>query len=114
MTIAAGSSERTVAAGPIDPNYWRPVAIIVLAGVASFVLGRQSAMPPAEPPPPGDFLAAAVNSIGQPLVTESIPGKPRHRLTYNRPHQKWYLDSDRDGDGTFDVRREFPTSGATR
>jgi hypothetical protein len=103
----------TSEAGPIDPAYWRPVAIVVLAGVASFVLGRQTAMPEAHRRPQRDSLAAAVDGIGRPLVSESSPGQPRYRLTHDRPRQVWYLDLDRDGDGTYDSRRQFESSGAS-
>jgi hypothetical protein len=102
----------TSTAGPADPAYWRPVAVIVLAGVASFVLGRQSAMPEAERRPARDPLAAAVNSIGRPLVTESIPGEPQHRLWYHRPSRTWRLETDQNGDGIFEHRRQFQTPAA--
>lgn len=100
------------AAGPVDPAYWRPVAVIVLAGVASFVLGRQSAIPEVERRPARDPLAAAVNSIGRPLVTESIPGEPQHRLWYHLPSRTWRLETDQNGDGIFEQRRQFHTSAA--
>lgn len=98
--------------GPVDPTYWRPVAIIVLAGVASFVLGRHSAVPEAPRRESQDSLSAVVDAIGQPLVTESPPGQPRHRLFYDRRSRTWNLDTDRDGDGQFDSRRQFHASGA--
>jgi hypothetical protein len=98
----------------IDPNYWRPVAVIVLAGVASFVLGRETAAPERDRLPPGESLAAAVDAIGRPLVTESPPGAPRHRLSYNRPRQMWFLETDLNGDGVIDVRRKFNHSSAAQ
>jgi hypothetical protein len=98
--------------GPVDPAYWRPVAVIVLAGVASFVLGRQSANPEAQRPPARDSLAAAVNSIGRPLVTELTPGEPQHRLWYHRPSHTWHLETDGNSDGIFEYRRRFHTSTA--
>jgi hypothetical protein len=97
----------------VDPVYWRPVAVIMLAGVASFVLGRQSAMPQPDRRISKDSLAAAVDAIGEPLVTESAADRPRHALTYDRRRQTWYLDTDSNGDGMFDTRRQFHTSGAT-
>lgn len=102
----------TTEAGPIDPAYWRPVAVVVLAGVASFVLGRQTAMPEAQRRSQRDSLSAAVDSIGRPLVSESSPGQARHRLSYDRSRQAWHLDIDRNGDGSYDARRQFHTSGA--
>ena len=98
--------------GPVDPAYWRPMAVIVLAGVASFVLGRQSAMPQAERLPTPDSLAAAVDAIGRPFVTDAPPGKPRHRIFFDRSRRTWHLETDLNGDGAFDVRREFQNSSA--
>jgi hypothetical protein len=99
-------------AGPVDPAYWRPVAVVVLAGVASFVLGRQTVMPEVQRRSSHDSLSAAVDAIGRPLVSEARPGQARHRLAFDRPRQVWYLDVDRDGDGSYDARRQFQTSGA--
>jgi hypothetical protein len=88
------------------------VTVVVLAGVASFVLGRQTAMPEIQRRESRDSLATAVEAIGRPLVSESSPGQPGHRLSYDRPHHIWYLDIDRNGDGAYDARRQFHTSGA--
>jgi hypothetical protein len=104
----------TSQSGPVDPAYWRPVAVIVLAGVASFVLGRQSATPDVERPPARDSLAAAVNSIGRPLVTEPVHGQPQHRLSYHRPSRTWNLETDSNSDGVFESRRQFHDSAAAR
>jgi hypothetical protein len=101
-------------AGQLDPAYWRPVALVVLAGVASFVLGRQTAVSRFDPPPAPDSLAAEVDAIGRVFVTEAIPGAPRHRLSFDRPRRVWRLDVDVNGDGIFDVQRQFSASGAPR
>ena len=98
-----------------DPLLWRPVAIVVLAGVASFVLGQRFSDQKehrVERRPPRDSLAAAVEAIGQPLVTEAAAGRPRHRLSFDRRRDTWLLDVDRDGDGRYDSRQAFHTSGA--
>jgi hypothetical protein len=98
-----------------DPLLWRPVAIVILAGVASFVLGQRFSEQKehkAERRPPRNSLAAAVEAIDRPLVTEPAPGRPRYRLTLDRRRDAWSLDVDRNGDGVYDSRRAFPTSGA--
>jgi hypothetical protein len=98
-----------------DPLLWRPVAIVILAGMASFVLGQrfsEQKQHKAERRPPRNSLASAVEEIGRPLVSESAVGKPRHRLSFDRRRQAWFLDVDRDGDGHYDGRRAFHFSGA--
>jgi hypothetical protein len=98
-----------------DPLLWRPVAIVVLAGVASFVLGQRFSEQKeqrVERRPPRNSLAAAVEAIDQPLVTEPAAGRPRHRLSFDRRRDTWFLDVDRDGDGVYDSRQAFHTSGA--
>jgi hypothetical protein len=98
-----------------DPLLWRPVAIVVLAGVASFVLGQRFSDQKehrVERRPPRNSLTAAVEAIGQPLVTEPVAGRPRHRLAFDRGRDIWLLDVDRDGDGRYDSRQTFHASGA--
>ncbi len=96
----------------LDPGFWRPVALIVLTGVASFVLGQGlSGQNPNRRPLPNS-LPSAVNEIGQPFVTEPVAGQPRHRLSFDSRRQVWLLDTDRDNDGKYDIRQTFRASGA--
>ena len=95
-----------------DPAMWRPLALVVLAGVASFVLGQRFAAPDGQRRVPRDSLSAAVDAIGRPLMTEPAPGQPRYRLSYDWRHEAWLLEADADGDGRFERRRRFPTAGA--
>lgn len=95
-----------------DPAFWRPVALMVLAGVASFALGQKLAERRDPPRAPRNSLARAVSSIGRPLVTEPAAGLPRHRLYYHRWNKAWYLDTDTDGDGRFESHQRFQTAGA--
>jgi hypothetical protein len=100
--------------GSTDPLFWRPVAIVILAGVASFVLGQQFSeqkVHRADRRPPRNSLAAAVEAIG-PLVTKPALGQPRHRLSFDRRRERWFLEVDRDGDGIYDSRQAFHASGA--
>jgi hypothetical protein len=99
----------------IDPLLWRPVALIILAGVSSFVLGQRfSGQNDAriERRPPRDSLASAIDAVGRPFVTEPAPDQPRHRLSFDRRRETWFLDTDRDRDGRYDARRAFHASGA--
>jgi len=100
---------------PMDPLLWRPVALVVLAGVASFVLGQRFSdhkEVPADRRPPRNSLATAMEAIGRPLVTQPEVGESRHRLSFDRRHETWFLESDRDGDGQYDTRQAFHASGA--
>jgi hypothetical protein len=93
-----------------DPLFWRPVAVVILAGVASFVLGQRFSEQKEhklERRPPRDSLASAVEAIGRPLVSEPVVGQPRHRLSFDRRREAWLLETDRDGDGIYDSRKAF-------
>jgi hypothetical protein len=98
-----------------DPLLWRPVAIVILAGVASFVLGQRfsdQGDQKLDRRPQRNSLASAVEAIGRPLVTDPQMGKPRHRLSFDRRRETWSLETDHDGDGIYDSRKAFHTSGA--
>lgn len=92
-----------------DTLYWRPVALVVLAGVASFVLGQQFSEHRFERRVAKESLAHAVWAIGRPFATESVPGQPRYRLSVDQ-QRRWVLDVDRDGDGVYERRKRYPES----
>jgi hypothetical protein len=96
----------------MDPHFWRPVALIVLTGMASFVIGQKLSGQNAGRPPRFDSLGSTANQIGRPFVTEPVAGKPRHRLTFDSKEQAWMLDTDRDNDGRYDVRQQFHATGS--
>ena len=96
----------------IDPLFWRPVALVVLAGVASFVLGQRFSEQNVERQPPRGSLETAVGTIGRPLATEPEPGRPRFRLSLDDRRETWYLEADRDSDGHYESRQQFQASGA--
>lgn len=99
----------------IGPATWRPMALVVLAGMASFVLGQRfAAIDGQRRPPARDSLSVAVDAIGRPLMTDPVPGKPRYRLSFDWRHDTWKLDADRNGDGHFDERRLFRTAEVGR
>ncbi len=92
--------------------FWRPVAMVVLAGVASFIVGQKFAAQRDAIQPPRDTLSGAVDAIGRPFTTEPVPGLPRHRLFYDGRRQAWYLDTDANGDGRYESRQRFHSTGA--
>ena len=96
----------------MDPLFWRPLALVMLTGIASFTLGQRLSGQRVDHRAAPDSLAAAVNQIRRPFVTEPVAGKPRYRLSSDSRQQAWSLDTDRDNDGQFDSRQQFHTSGA--
>jgi hypothetical protein len=90
---------------------WRPVAMVVLAGMVSFVIGQRfGAADRDSARPPRNSLSRAVATIGRPLVTEPSPGQPRHRLRYDRLDRTWQLDTDADADGIYERGERFPAN----
>jgi hypothetical protein len=100
---------------PVDQVLWRPVALVILAGVASFLVGQRLSNPQneqADRRPSRNALFSTVAAIDRPFVTEPVGGKPGHRLQFDRRRQAWLLETDRDGDGQYDSRQAFHASGA--
>jgi hypothetical protein len=97
-----------------DPLFWRPVALIVLTGIAGIVIGQRLSGLKAGRPMASDSFPSQVNQIGRPFITEPVAGKPRHRLSYDARQQLWLLDTDRDNDGRYELRRPFHATGADR
>jgi len=110
-TDPATGGEGESARPAVDPMLWRPVAIVILAGMASFVLGQRFAADRDPPKPPRNSLSSAISAIGRPLMTEPIAGQPRHRLYYHWRDQAWYLDTDANADGRFEARQRFHAAG---
>jgi hypothetical protein len=96
----------------MDPQFWRPVALIVLAGIASFVVGQRLSGQNGDRPMASNSLPSIANQIGRPFVTEPAAGKPNYRLSFNSQQRAWSLDTDRDNDGRYDSRRQFHATGA--
>jgi hypothetical protein len=96
----------------LDPLFWRPVAMVVLAGVASFLVGQRFSDGNLARRPPGNSLSSAIGEIGGPLTTEPVRGKPRFRLSFDKRRESWLLEIDRNGDGRYDSRQQFQQSGA--
>jgi hypothetical protein len=83
---------------------------VVLAGMASFVLGQRFAAD-RDSKPPRNSLSGAVSAIGRPLATEPAAGLPRHRLYFHPRDGAWYLETDADGDDRFEARQRFHAAG---
>lgn len=97
----------------IDPAFWRPIALVVLAGVASFALGQQFPEHRPRNRASDNPLPKAVDAIGRPLVTEPVAGQPQYRLSFDRRRETWSLDCDREGDGVYESQQRFHASGAS-
>jgi hypothetical protein len=87
---------------------WRPVILVVIAGIASFALGQRFSeqFPPRRPP--AQSLPSAVAAINKRFTTDSAANQPRHRLSFDQRQQQWTLETDRDNDGVYDETRHFP------
>jgi hypothetical protein len=99
-----------------DPLLWKPLAVVLLASVSSFVLGQRFSElhhAKAEHRAQSKSLTSAVEEIDRPFVAEAAGGEPAHRLQFDRRRQSWLLDTDRDGDGRYDSRQAFQASGAS-
>jgi hypothetical protein len=106
----------TATVDSMDPLLWRPVALVILAGVSSFVLGQRFSEQnevQIDRRPSRDSLSSAIESIDRPFVTAPGRGQAGHRLSFDGKRQKWVLETDRDGDGRFDSRRAFHATGAS-
>jgi hypothetical protein len=97
----------------LDPLLWRPVALVVLAGVASFMLGQRFSDKKVERRPPRESFSTVVGATGRSFVSEPAPDEPQYRLTFDRRRAIWYLDTDRDSDGMYDHRLQFQAADAS-
>ena len=91
---------------------WRPVALVILAGMASFALGQRFAGRSTIPPPAPRFARDAASAIGRPLMTEPAAGLPRHRLYYHLREHAWCLDTDAERRRTVRNSTTVPAAGA--
>lgn len=99
----------------LESGGWRPVALVLLAGVTSFVMGQRfSEMRDRQHDDrqTQTALNAAMAQIDQPFVTDRGMGEPVHRIYYDSRNKIWFLDTDREGDGRYDARTAFRASGA--
>lgn len=96
----------------MDPRFWRPVALILLTGIASFVVGQRLSGQNAVRPLASNSLPSTANRIGRPFVTEPVAGRPRYRLSFDSRQQAWSLETDRDNDGLYDARQQYRATGA--
>ncbi|WP_231953936.1 hypothetical protein [Pirellulimonas nuda] len=89
---------------PLERVIWRPVALMAIAGMASFWLGQRVANQ-AEPSGP-ERLAAAMQQAGRPFVARG-EGLTSRWLTFEPLSQSWCLETDANGDGRVDGRQWF-------
>ena len=95
---------------PLPLVIWRPVALLALAGVATLWMGNQwiDTRPRDAPARGAEKLTSALQAVDRPFVATDARGQARHRLQYNANARAWWLDTDVDGDGTFEIRQAFP------
>lgn len=93
---------------------WRPIVLVVLAGVASFALGQRFSQDRGDQRLPPNSLPSTIGEIGRPFITEPAANQPRYRLSYDRQQQAWTLGIDRDNDGQFESAEHFGATGAAR
>jgi len=95
-----------VSAAPIP---WRPIALTVLVGSVAFLIGQASSKDSQTPPRASaqDALWDTVSQINAPFTTPRTPGKPAHRLWFDATSGKYHLETDADGDGRFELGKEF-------
>ena len=105
---------RFYGSGSGEPISWRPIAFVVLAGVASFALGQRFSDAPADRRPPQNALLTAIGEIDRPLISEPTANQPRYRLSFDRRQKAWTLQTDRDNDGQFETSEHFRATGAAR
>jgi hypothetical protein len=100
--------------GSGEPVSWRPIAFVVLAGVASFALGQRFSDGRADRRPQQNSLLSTMGEIERPFVTAPTANQPRYRLSFDRRQQAWTLQTDRDNDGQFEASEHFRATGAAR
>jgi hypothetical protein len=93
---------------------WRPVLVVVLVGISSFLLGHQTSEQAGPRPARSNELANAVSRVGRPFVSEPAANQPGYRLSFDGQQHLWTLSIDRDHDGIYESSQQFTASGATR
>lgn len=94
---------------PVHLVFWRPVALMAVAGLATLWLsGRVLEQRQRAAPQRGNqALGSAVDAIGQPFTVQTQTGRVVHRLRYSKANRTWLLESDTDGDGQLDRISRF-------
>lgn len=94
---------------PVHLVFWRPVALMAVAGLATLWLGQHvpDPRPRVAPHRSAAAMAAAVEALGEPMVVVDATGRTTHRLRYRSDSRSWLLESDTNHDGRFDRRQRF-------
>lgn len=94
---------------PVHLVFWRPVALMAVAGLATLWLGQHvpDPRPRVAPNRNAAAMGAAIEALGQPLVVVGEGGRTKHRLRYRSESRAWLLESDTDNDGRFDRQQRF-------
>jgi hypothetical protein len=92
----------------------RPVLIVMLVGVASFILGHQYSEQAAPSPRRSTDLSTEIANLDLPFISESLANQPTYRLSFDQRRHCWTLGEDRDHDGVYESNRQFTAAGAAR
>lgn len=93
---------------------WRPIVLVVLAGVAGFTLGQRISQDRGDRRLPLNSLSSTIGEIGRPFIAEPAANQPQYRLSFNRQQQAWTLGIDQDNDGHFESAEYFRATGTAR
>jgi hypothetical protein len=93
---------------------WRPVAVIMLVGVTSFLLGHQYSDQAAPHRPSSTDLSISIAKVGRPFSSKPAANQPRYQLSFDQRSQLWTLIADRDHDGVFESTQHFTATGTAR
>lgn len=94
---------------PVHLVFWRPVALMAVAGLATLWLGQRVADQRQRVVPNRNAaaLGSALEALGEPLVVTSEDGQTKHRLWFRPQDRTWRLESDTNGDGRLDREQRF-------
>jgi len=105
----------SVQSTPQEQSYsWRPVVVIMLVGVTSFLLGHQYSEQTATRQPSSTDLSATIAKVGRPFVSKPAANQPEYQLSFDQRRQMWTLRAVRDDDGVFESAQHFTAAGAAR
>src|SRR6185503_17296310 len=95
-------------------GFLKPVLVVMLVAVTSFLLGHQYSEPAAGRQNRPSDLITAVKSVGVSFSSEPAVNRPGYQLSFDVPQQLWTLGADRDHDGVYESEQHFTAGGNAR
>lgn len=101
---------------PVHLVFWRPIALMAVAGLATLWLGQRVAEQRQRVAPNRNAAALgdALEALGEPLIVVNEDGQTKHRLRFRPQDRTWRLESDTDGDGQLERKQTFTLEFADR